>query len=136
MVIMMDKIIKGTFFWGIVFLVFSCSSSSAQKETKPTQTPPMGWNSWNSFGFDVTEEIVKQTADYMAENMLEYGWEYLVLDAGWYYSTEMTTNDGHRVNPPQSLDEWGRLVPDTVKFPSAAGGAGFKPLADYVHSKG
>jgi alpha-galactosidase len=48
----------------------------------------------------------------------------------------MTTNDGHRVNPPQSLDEWGRLIPDTVKFPSAAGGMGFKPLADYVHSKG
>jgi alpha-galactosidase len=120
----------------IFLLIQGCSSSVSLNEQSIKEVPPMGWNSWNSFGFDITEEIVKQIADYMAENMLEYGWEYLVLDAGWYYPVEMTTNDGHRVNPPQSLDEWGRLIPDTVKFPSAAGGQGFKPLADYVHSKG
>jgi alpha-galactosidase len=100
-------------------------------------TPPMGWNSWNCFGIEVNEEQVKAVADYMAEHLREHGWEYVVIDAGWYHPSHFKTpqwND--ELEPPQSMDAFGRLIPDTIKFPSARNGAGFKPLADYVHSKG
>src|SRR6056297_665707 len=54
-------------------------------------TPPMGWNSWNCFGTEVTEEQVKAVADYMAEHLKEYGWEYVVVDAGWYHPPTFKT---------------------------------------------
>ncbi len=100
------------------------------------QTPPMGWNSWDCFGFQVVESQVKATADYMADNLKIHGWEYVIVDMGWYFAPSMTSNDGQLKNPPQSIDEWGRLIPDTIKFPSAKGNNGMKPLADYIHSKG
>lgn len=127
----------------LVFL-FSCTSNKPQpaslvKTDKKiiAPRPPMGWNSWNCFGIEVTEEQVKAVADYMAENLKEYGWEYVVIDAGWYHPATFKTpqwNDDPQ--PPQSIDAYGRLIPDTIKFPSSRNGAGFKPLADYIHSKG
>jgi len=100
-------------------------------------TPPMGWNSWNSFGTEVTEEQIMAVADYMAENMKEYGWEYVVVDAGWYHPAHFTTPEWNdHPEPPQLIDEYGRLIPDPEKFPSSRGGKGFKELAEYVHSKG
>ncbi len=99
-------------------------------------TPPRGWNSWNSFGCEVTEEEVKKVADYMADSLLDYGWEYLVIDLGWQYPPELKTQYILRAKPQHHIDEYGRFMPDTVKFPSAAGGRGVKPLADYLHSRG
>ncbi len=125
-----------------LMLISSCGLKQKQKSAEETYTPllaekpPMGWNSWNCMGFEIREHHVREIADYMSEHLLEYGYQYLVLDAGWYYPEYITTNMGHTINPEQSIDGYGRLIPDTVKFPSAAGGAGFKPLADYVHSKG
>jgi hypothetical protein len=95
----------------------------------------MGWNSWDCFGVEVTEDQVMATADYMAEHLLEFGWEFVVIDAGWYYHSEVTAISDYE-KPQQYIDAYGRLIPDTVKYPSAAAGEGFKPLADYVHSKG
>lgn len=97
----------------------------------------MGFNSWNSFGIGVTEEQITAVADYMSLYLKDYGWEYIVVDAGWYHASYFETQDWNTVHdPPQSIDEYGRLLPDVVKFPSSANGKGFKPLADYVHSKG
>jgi alpha-galactosidase len=56
----------------VILMFQGCSTTDSPSQHPNKETPPMGWNSWNSFGFDVTEEIVKQIADYMAENMLEY----------------------------------------------------------------
>lgn len=116
----------------------------AQKFKAPT--PPMGWNSFNSFGAAVYEEDVKANADYMAEHMRDLGWEYIVVDYCWFYPHPPGSIQN---NPPQyrlkadnapvpwiPMDEYGRLLPDPGKFPSAVGGNGFKSLADYVHSKG
>ena len=100
-----------------------------------TQTPPMGWNSWDCLGYHVVESQVKATADYMSDNLISHGWEYVVIDMGWYLAQSMTSNDGQLKNPPQSIDEWGRLNPHTIKFPSAKGNNGMKPLADYIHGK-
>ena len=98
------------------------------------QTPPMGWNSWDCYGAAVNEEQVRQNADYMAKYLKPYGWEYVVVDIQWYQPTALN----HEYEPfaPLCMDEWGRLVPAANRFPSAANGAGFKPLADYVHSLG
>lgn len=101
---------------------------------KIAQTPPMGWNSWDCYGAAVTEEQVRQNAKYMAENLAQYGWEYIVVDIQWYQPTA----GSHQYEPFSDLcmDEYGRLMPAENRFPSAKGGKGFKELADYVHSLG
>lgn len=98
------------------------------------KVPPMGWNSWDCYGAAVTEEIVRKNADYMAENLKQYGWEYVVVDIQWYQPTAQT----HDYVPfaPLDMDEYGRLIPAINRFPSAADGKGFLPLADYIHSLG
>ena len=79
------------------------------------QKPPMGWNSWNTFGPDINEEVVMRSADAMVETgLLAAGYEYLVIDDCW----------SKRVR-----DENGRLEADREKFPH-----GMKYVADYVHS--
>lgn len=98
------------------------------------QYPPMGWNSWDCYGPSVTEEITKQNAEYMAYHLKEYGWEYIVVDIQWAQPTALS----HYYVPfaPLIMDEYGRLIPAENRFPSSAGGKGFKPLSDYVHSLG
>lgn len=98
------------------------------------QTPPMGWNSWDCFGPTVREDEVKANADYMAEKLLKFGWDTIVVDIQWYEPN--AKSHGYRPNAELVMDEYGRLLPALNRFPSAANGAGFKPLADYVHSMG
>lgn len=97
--------------------------------------PPMGWNSWDCFGVDVTEQEVRENAEFMARNLKQYGWEYIVIDIDWY-SPSATRHNYKQPGIEQLIDDYGRLVPAANKFPSAARGAGFKPLADYIHSLG
>lgn len=80
-------------------------------------TPPMGWNTWNTFGENINEELVKKTADILCETGLkDKGYEYVILDDCWSL---------------RERDQNGKLVADPVKFPS-----GMKALGDYLHSKG
>lgn len=114
----------------------STSSASATPVAGLALRPPMGWNSWNCFGVTVTEEQVRQNAEYMERHLKDHGWEYVVVDLGWYLPPTLNTETFKVENPAQNMDEFGRLIPDPVKFPSAANGQGFKPLADWVHAKG
>ena len=99
------------------------------------QTPPMGWNSWDCYGPTVMENEVKANADYMATNLKEYGWEYVVVDIRWFVENDKA--GGYNQDDPRYvLDEFGRYQPAVNRFPSSKGGKGFKVLADYVHSKG
>ncbi len=92
----------------------------------------MGWNSWDSYGESITEAQVRANADWMAGHLKQFGWQYVVIDEGWY-----VLNPGAKPEEVKfSLDGYGRFIPVTDRFPSAAGGAGFKPLADYIHSLG
>jgi alpha-galactosidase len=124
--------------WGI-FSFAGGSGIVAQTFPDWAQTPPMGWNSWDSYGSSVTEPEVRANADYMAENLMEFGWEYVVVDIRWYVSNE-NDHSYNQSNPIYNYDANGRLLPATNRFASAAGGGGqnlgFKPLADYVHSQG
>lgn len=80
-------------------------------------TPPMGWNSWNTFGPDINEDLIRETADSMvAAGLFDCGYEYLVIDDCWSL---------------RERDSQGRLVADPAKFPH-----GMKAVADYVHGKG
>lgn len=81
------------------------------------KTPPMGWNSWNTFGAAINEQLIFDTADKLVETGLaDAGYTYLVIDDCWSL---------------KERDEKGRLVPDPEKFPH-----GMKAVADYIHSKG
>jgi alpha-galactosidase len=92
--------------------------SFAQKFDNLAPTPPMGWNSWNTFQTNISEELVKGIADSMVSSgMKDAGYKYLVLDDGWMAMQRDSIT--------------GNLIPDPKKFPH-----GIKALADYVHSKG
>ena len=96
-------------------------------------TPPMGWNSWDAYGLTINESEYKANADWMAKRLKEFGWQYAVVDEGWYLQ-----NPESNGKPAWqfTFDKEGRFIPAPNRFPSAANGAGFKPLADYVHSLG
>ncbi|MGG1635296.1 glycoside hydrolase family 27 protein [Paenibacillus sp. NRS-1760] len=97
-------------------------------------TPPMGWNSWDCYGASVREDEVRGNAAYMAEHLRDYGWEYVIVDIQWYEPGANSSQ--YRPFVPLEMDEYSRLQPAANRFPSAANGQGFKPLADYVHSLG
>jgi alpha-galactosidase len=81
------------------------------------RTPPMGWNQWNAFGCNVTDALVRATADkFVSAGLQAAGYQYVNIDDCW-----MTRN----------RDGAGNLVPDPAKFPN-----GIRAVADYVHSKG
>ena len=105
---------------------------------KRLQRPPMGWNSYDYYDSGVTEKDVRANAEVMAERLKKYGWEYVVVDAQWYAARPGAMRESFQYVPfgKFSMDGYSRLMPDPERFPSSAGGAGFKPLADYIHSLG
>lgn len=98
-------------------------------------TPPMGWNSYDAYGTTITEAQFRANVRWMSRHLARYGWRYAVIDAEWFVPHPMASGSG-APGALFMLDRYGRYVPATSRFPSAANGAGFKPLADYVHSLG
>jgi len=121
----------------ILLLVISFTSySQAIKDFHNwASTPPMGWNSWDCYGPTVTEAEVKANTDYMAKNLKSFGWNYIIVDIRWYVGNDKAHGYNEK-DPNYVLDKFGRFMPAVNRFPSAKGGKGFKPLADYIHSKG
>lgn len=101
---------------------------------KIAKTPPCGWNSWDCFGAAVNEKQLYENAAYMAEYLKPFGWEYIVCDIQWY-EPNAKSNDYNNFTE-LNVDAFGRLMPAQNRFPSAAGGKGFKEIADYCHSLG
>ncbi len=90
--------------------------ASAQTSSSLAKTPPMGWNSWNKFGCNVSDKLIREMADAMVSSgMQAAGYQYVNIDDCWQVSRDVQ----------------GTIVADPVRFPS-----GIKALADYVHSKG
>jgi alpha-galactosidase len=119
----------------LLLVVFSTALAQSQpNHWNNALTPPMGWNSWDIFGTTVTEQQVKDQADAMSKLLKPFGWIYLTVDIQWYEPNSQ--GHGYKSGAPLEMDEYSRLVPGLKKFPSASDGNGFKPLADYVHSKG
>ncbi len=112
-------------------LLLTAQTAASNGQLAPT--PPMGWNSWDSYGLTITEAEFKSNADWMAQHLKPFGWQYVVVDEGWYLQNPQS--DG-KPAWQFTLDSAGRFTPAANRFPSAAGDAGFKPLAEYVHSLG
>lgn len=111
---MKNRVIKNCL---AILLSFLFTQLHAQKFQGLAQTPPMGWNSWNTFQTNINEKLVMETADILVSSgMKDAGYTYLVLDDGWM---------------AKERDSLGNLVPDPKKFPH-----GIKAVAEYVHSKG
>ena len=106
--------------------------STEWAESAPT--PPMGWNSWDSYGTTVTEDEVLANARVMRDRLLPLGWDTVVVDIAWY--DPLARAHGYNEDAPVVLDAHGRLMPVVERFPSAAGGAGFGPLATAIHEMG
>jgi alpha-galactosidase len=113
-------------------------------------TPPMGWNSYDAYDWEINEQQFRAAVDFQAANLLEYGWQYAVIDYIWFNPRPALEkqprkplgqpnlkldSDGRPIDK-LTMDAHGRLLPSPERFPSAANGKGFKPIADYVHSKG
>ena len=97
-------------------------------------TPPLGWNSWDSYGPAIREEEVKTNVDAMSARLKQFGWQYIVVDIEWYQPDAHA--HGYIARGAVTMDEYGRFAPSPNRFPSAANSNGFKTLADYAHSKG
>ena len=116
------------------------SSPAQQNRTRSRQsrviaaTPPMGWNSWDSYGRTLNEESIKANALWLARNLKRFGWEYVVVDEGWYLSNLDARGDARQAR--FQMDQFGRYVPVPARFPSAGKNLSFRPLADYLHSLG
>jgi alpha-galactosidase len=92
----------------------------------------MGWNSWDAYGLTIDEDDYKANATVLA-GLLQYGWQYAVIDEGWYMQNPLGE---HLEQRKYVWDANGILIPAENRFPSSANGAGFKPLADWVHQQG
>lgn len=113
---MKNKRIQIIFFLIIIFLS-GMTLSKAQKVDGLALTPPMGWNSWNTFASNINEKLILQMVDsFVSKGMQKAGYKYIVIDDCW---------------ESPNRDSLGNLVPDPVKFPN-----GLKAVGYYIHSKG
>lgn len=105
-------------FYSIMSLIFFVLSINLNAlDDGLARTPPMGWNSWNTFETNINEDLIKETIEAMIENgMRDAGYKYIVIDDGW---------------EAKERDKNGQIIPDPKRFPS-----GMKALGDYIHSKG
>ena len=97
-------------------------------------TPPMGWNSWDSYGLTINEAQFRANADVVAKKLKTFGWQYVVVDEGWYLRNPESAKKPETLE--YTVNSQGQYEPATNRFPSAKNGAGFKPLSDAVHAQG
>ncbi len=119
-------------FFSAALLAIAISASTLIHAQNLAPTPPMGWNSWDAYGLTIDEADFKANVTVLA-GVQRYGWKYAVIDEGWY----MANPFGKTLEERKYL--WngnGILIPVASRFPSAANGEGFKPLADWVHAQG
>ncbi|MFT4112445.1 glycoside hydrolase family 27 protein [Silvibacterium sp.] len=112
--------------------LFSPSASLRAQQQPLAATPPMGWNSWDSYGLTVTADEFKANVDWLHQHLQPHGWQYVVVDEGWYldHPGEKGAAQGFHVSPD------GRYEPAAGRFPSAQPDDGLKALADYAHAQG
>ena len=121
---------------GLAAAVMACgvAVSAAQGPNMLAPTPPMGWNSWDGYGATIDEQEFRANAEWLAKRLKPFGWTYVTVDMEWFVTNPVA--EGNAKNFTYSIDEYGRYVPPASRFPSAAGGKGFAPLADFTHSLG
>lgn len=120
-------------FLAATVLVSLATIAAAQKKVL-APTPPMGWNSWDSYGLTVTEPQFRANVEVLDKKLKPFGWNYAVIDEGWFM--ENPQDRPHPEKLKMDIDAYGRYIPAPARFPSSAKDGGFKALSDYVHSLG
>ena len=115
----------------LLFAVLGTASSTKSQTVAPT--PPMGWNSWDAYGLTIDEADLQGQCQGAGGRACGLGWQYAVIDEGWYMENPF---GAHLADRKYLWDGNGILIPVVSRFPSSADGAGFKPLADWVHAQG
>ena len=114
----------------VLWAASSAGAGSVKPEPLPpvAPTPPMGWNSWDAWGMTITGEQFKQSVDWLHAHLQQYGWQYAIIDEGWYLQhPEKAGKPGQGF----TIDSTSRFIPDPGRFPG-----GLKALADYTHAQG
>lgn len=114
----------------LLFVVLT-SILMAQNGKLIAPTPPMGWNSWDSYALTISQGEFLANADYMAANLREHGWQYAVVDEGWFLQNPEAKPGSFQY----TMDEYGRFTPAANRFPGADGDAGFQKLALEIHNR-
>ncbi len=135
----------------LLFMSCGITSGRSAKDQGIAKHPPMGWNSFDAWDYRINEKQFKATVDVMSERLLKHEWEYAVIDYIWWFWEPANGEVPPRFNDPNlaydgrskpvhpeyiTVDEFGRYLPSPQRFPSSAGGKGFKLIADHVHTKG
>ena len=115
-------------------IVYAAGIDSDSETSVLLPKPPLGWNSWDGYGTTVNEEQVKANAKWFEQHLKRSGWQYVVVDMEWFVTNPKP--EGNSKSSKFSMDAYGRYTPAVKRFPSSAGGKGFKPLGDYIHSLG
>jgi alpha-galactosidase len=128
----------------VLLLVTSVAAQHRASQRKPAPpptppsglapTPPMGWNSWDSYGLTINEEQFRQNMVVLDAQLKEFGWQYVIVDEGWYLQNPESASDPTTLR--YTVNSSGQYEPSPGRFPSARAGAGFKPLADAAHDDG
>lgn len=97
-------------------------------------TPPMGWNSWNSFATTINEAQALEIAAILADKLLPFGYDVFTIDIQWYEPAASSYT--YNSKPVPTMDGYGRVTPALNRFPSAARDVGFSEIARHVHALG
>lgn len=117
------NLFRNLFFFIILSLLFTATSA---QEAAKTATPPMGWNSWDSYSRYPSQESMLKNVEVMAKKLKPFGYEYFVIDAGW---NNIANSNGDII--ALSMDEYGRYIPNKATFPD-----GVKVVGDRAHALG
>ncbi|CAA7404852.1 unnamed protein product [Spirodela intermedia] len=115
-------------------LTLLCRVSRASSPGELARTPPRGWNSYDSYSWIISEEDFLANSEIVSKRLLQYGYEYVVVDFLWY--RRLASGSYTDAYGFDSIDEWGRVVPDPERWPSSRGGKGFTEVARKVHDMG
>ncbi len=115
-------------------IVLLLAMSAAVAEEKLAPTPPIGWNSWDAYGLTINESQFRENMVVMAAQLKEFGWQYAVIDEGWYLENPEIASMPDKLR--YTVNARGQYEPALNRFPSAKGGVGFKPLSDAMHADG
>jgi len=122
----------------VVGFAGSTAVSGAREKGAPLAlTPPMGWNSWDSWGLAINEQQFRDSVTWFHNNLQRFSWQYVVVDEGWFLEhPEIAHPENGSAQLGYTMSDEGLYMPAVNRFPSAAGGKGFRPLADWVHAQG
>lgn len=130
----------GALAWALGLVLASAFvASPAAAADDVASRPPMGWNSYNAYGASVTEAEFRANVELLAAKLKPVGYRYAVVDFCWSHpspGSQANPDQHHGFLPALAMDGNGRLLPALERFPSAAGGKGFAPLAEWVHGLG